>query len=476
VPALLWVLLGPIFLGAVHDFGALIISARSQGKSIGEISAGIINHRVRMIFLLVIFFCLWIVVAIFGMIIAIIFNLYPQSVFPIWMEIPVAVWLGHMIYIRKVNRLLYSIIAVTLLYVTVFIGAYWPLKMPSLLGLEPMVVWVAILLIYAYIASTLPVWRLLQPRDYINGHELYVAMALLVVAVFASHPVVSAPAVALTPQGAPPIWPFLFVTIACGAISGFHSLVSSGTSAKQLQNETDALPIGYGSMLLEGALAVLVLVAVAGGIGDKVAWTKHYASWSAAAGLGANLDAFVNGSANMMAALGIPTTIAVTIMGVFVASFAGTTLDTAARIQRYVVTELATAWKIKPLTTRHGATLFAVIAAAILAFHQGDAKGALVLWPLFGATNQLLAGLALLVITMYLVRKGIPSLYTAIPMVIMIVITAWAMVSNIATFFSNGQWLLFVIGCLVMLLEVWMIVETISCYVQLKREPLREAA
>ncbi len=464
LPALIWILIGSIFMGGVHDFGALVISARHQGKSIGEISGNIINPRVRTLLLLVIFFSLLIVLAIFCWIIAQLFGMYPQAVLPVWLEIPIALWLGHMIYRRKAKPLLMGIIAVLAMYVTVIIGAYVPLRMPGLFGLSPLTCWVIILFIYAYIASTLPVWRLLQPRDYMNGHELIIAMFVLLIGVFFAHPAMAAPVVDLHPQGAPPIFPFIFITIACGAISGFHSLVSSGTTSKQLANETHARSIGYGGMLMEAALATLVLIAVAAGIGDTAVWSKHYASWDVAHGLASKVGAFIEGSANMINVCGMPREIAVCIMGVFVASFAGTTIDSATRIQRYVIAELASDYKIKPLATRHGATLLAVGSALILALAQAGGEGGLILWPLFGTTNQLLAALVFLLLTVYLAKRGKPGIYTFLPMVFMLGMTGIALVSNLNKYLTESKWHLLIIGGIILILEVWMIIEVIINY------------
>lgn len=475
VPAALWVFFGSIFMGAVHDFGALVISLRNQGRSIGDISGNLISPRVRVLFLLIIFFLLLIVIAVFALVIAILFKMYPQAVIPVWLEIPIAVWLGYMVYNKGANLKVMGIIAVILMYITVIIGAYVPVSLTSF-GLNPkavLVTWMVILFVYAYIASTLPVQVLLQPRDYINAHELFIALGLLVLGVIVAHPPIIAPALNLHPHGAPSMWPFIFVIIACGAISGFHSLVSSGTSSKQCFNEQDARFIGYGAMLMESTLSTLVIAACVGGLGmglavkggsklfGVAAFTHHYASWAAAKGLGAKIGAFVQGSANMISAYGIPHNITITIMGVFLVSFAGTTLDTATRLQRYIVAELALACKAPKLANRHPATLVAVITAFTLAFYNGSGKGALTLWPLFGTANQLLAGLALLVITVYLVRKKIPAFYSAIPMVFMVLMTGWAMVLNLENFFNHQKWLLFTIGLIMFALEIWMIIEAI---------------
>lgn len=473
VPAIIWVFLGSIFMGAVHDFGALVLSLRRQGRSIGDIAADLINSRTRKLFLLIIFFELWIIIAVFALIIALLFELYPQAVIPVWLEIPIAILLGHMVYNRRQGHVKWGIIAVIMMYVTVYIGTLIPVSLPAVFGLPPLVTWIMILLVYAYFASTLPVQILLQPRDYINSHQLLIAMGLLILGVVFARPEIVAPAINSRPVGAPPLLPFLFVVIACGAISGFHSLISSGTSSKQCDSERDARFIGYGGMLMEGSLSTLVIIAAGAGLGMGLltaegklltgpeAFSHHYASWAAASGLSAKLQAFVSGSANMIGSLGIPESITIAIMGVFIVSFAATTMDSATRIQRYVVTELAAAYNLKGLATRHRATAFAVSSAFLLAFYNGSGKGALTLWPLFGTVNQLLAGLALLVISIYLMKRKVSIWYTVPPMVFILAMTGWAMVVNLITYFNTANWLLLIIGGFLMILEIWMIMETI---------------
>lgn len=488
LPAILWVLLGSILMGAVHDLGALVVSLRNEGKSISEAAAKYINARVRFIFFAVVFLALLIVIAIFGVVIAIVFARFPSSVVAVWLQIPIAVGLGFMIYKKAANVPKATTVAVFGMYLSVALGAFlqqrWPglCSMPVLLAIPPTGVWTIILLVYAWIASTLPVTTLLQPRDYINAWQLFIMMALLaggaaVAAVSGNLPLV-APMVNLSPAEAPPIWPFLFVTIACGAISGFHSLVASGTSPKQISNEKDSLFVGYGSMLLEGALAVLVIICVAAGIGmayktaggtmltGSAAWQHHYSSWSGAAGLSAKINAVVIGAANMFSALKLPEIVGITLMGVFIASFAGTTLDTAVRIQRYVIGELATDLRIPRLGNRWAATTLAVATAAALAFATGaDGRGAMVLWPLFGTANQLLAALALLVITMYLKRKGRAKfIVTAVPCLVMLTISGWAMLLNEKKFIAQGNWLLVAIGAGIFALALWMTIETIILF------------
>ena len=477
MPALIWVFLGSIIMGGIHDFGSLVISMRNQGKSISEYTSKYINSRTKFLFFIIVFLELWIVIAIFGMVIAIIFSMYPHSVFPVWMQVIIAVILGY--YVKKISKniTLATIIAVGFMYLTVWLGEYLPFTMPEIMGIPAIGVWTVILLIYAFIASVLPVTALLQPRDYINAYQLAVAMLLLIIGVFAAsfsgqmH--IVAPAYNAHPADAPSLWPFLFITIACGAISGFHSLVSSGTSAKQVRNENDALFVGYGSMLLEGALATLVIIAVTAGIGMHYktsggeiltgvqAWTTHYSSWAAAKGLGSKITAFVDGAANMITSAGISREFALAVMGVFVASFAGTTLDTATRIQRYITTELFSSMKINIFKNMYLATFFAVFTAGILAFSTGaNGKGALALWPLFGAVNQTLAALALIVITVYLKSKsGFKWLLAGVPAAFMSVMTLWASLINQQTFWQQQNWLLIIVNALVILIVSIIIIE-----------------
>ena len=487
LPAVLWVFFGSIFMGAVHDFGALVVSLRHQGRSIGDISGDLISSRVRLLFLLVIFFMLMIVIAIFALIIAILFNMYPQAVIPEWLEVPIALWLGHMVYKRGAGHAALGVVAVILMYGAVVLGAYLPvdLKDLGLSGSQALVGWMLILYVYAFIASRLPVQTLLQPRDYINSHQLFVAFALLFVGLLVARPEIVAPLYNPAPAGAPPIWPMLFVIIACGAISGFHSIVSSGTSAKQCSSEHDALFVGYGSMLTEACLSLFVIIACTAGIGmglvadgetlmGSAAFNHHYASWTAAKGLGAKLGAFINGSANMIESYGIPHNITITIMGVFVVSFAATTLDTATRLQRYIVGELGRTCRMPALQNPTMATLIAVLTAFTLSFYNGSGKGALVLWPLFGTANQLLAGLALLVITVYLVQRRANFWITALPMLFMIVMTAWAMFIGIGSFIDQQNYLLLGISLIILVLEVWMVWETIILFSKGRNGPQPE--
>lgn len=498
VPALLWVIFGSILIGAVHDFGALVVSLRNKGQTVGDIAGRVITARTRILFLGILFLALTIVLAIFGLVIAAVFKMYPQSIFPCLVQIPLAIVIGLTLHRKGIDILIPSAISLILMLLSVAYGNIGFLgEFNTYMAAISIVDWCLILLIYCFFASVLPVWILLQPRDFINSLQLLFALGLVTVGLVAAAfmggaPVgevrpaleIVAPAVNLSPADAPPIFPFLFITIACGAISGFHCLVSSGTTSKQLKCETDAQLIGFGAMLTEGFLAVLVILACVAGIGlgsgttdipllGVEAFESRYSSWSAAGGLPAKVGAFVEGSANFVKALGIPSSFAIALMAVFVASFAATTLDTACRLQRYVVQELAGSLgghkakspfnPLKLLTNRYAATLFAIVIAYLIARLPGAdgtaGKGGTILWPLFGAINQLLAGLSFLVITFWLRRRGLPNIITIIPGILMLLLPLIAMTHNLRTFSEKGNWLLFTFGFITILLELWMIIE-----------------
>jgi carbon starvation protein len=523
LPALLWVLLGSIFIGAVHDFGALVVSLRSRGQTVGDIAGRVLNPRVRLMFLVVLFMALTIVLAIFGLVIAAVFRQYPAAIFPCVVQIPIAVAIGVWLHRRGVGLLVPSLLALAIMYVSVVYGdrGFLHAFNTTLAGWSTFT-WVVLLLLYSYVASVLPVWTLLQPRDYINSLQLLTALGLilagLTVAAFlggapavagAERPALDlvAPVATWAPAGAPLIFPFLFITIACGAISGFHCLVSSGTSSKQLRCETDAHFVGYGAMLTEGFLATLVILACAAGLGlgvgggdgavltGETAWTTRYGSWTAAGGLSEKVGAFVDGAANFLRAMGIGAGAATALMGVLVASFAGTTLDTACRLQRYVVQELAATFvsgftaerparegfhPLAWLTNKHGATIVAVAVAALIATLPAPGgswswrtagAGGLILWPMFGATNQLLGGLSFLVVGFWLWRRKLPVWFIVAPMLFMLIMPAWAMIWQLFVadagdrpgwlFQEHRNWFLIIVALATLALEAWMIVEAL---------------
>ncbi|MFC2129621.1 carbon starvation protein A [Bacteroidota bacterium] len=476
LPAFLWVFLGSIFMGAVHDFSTMVVSARNKGMTMGELTGKIISPSTRYALQFIMQLLLFIVLAVFAMIVATLFYNYPEAVLPVWLQVPIALWLGWEIRKGK-NDLVYSIIALVLMYATVFLGVRFPIVLPG--DQQTVVVtWSVLLFIYVFFASTTPVHKLLQPRDYINSHQLFIAMALLLIGLGVAHPEISAPAINQQAFAAdsdvPSMAPILFIIIACGAISGFHSLASSGTTVKQLDKESHSRAIGYGSMITESFLAVLVILAIAGGLGMGVeidgelftgadAFKHHYASWSSANGLGAKLSAFISGGANLFSAIGIPQRFGEVMISVFIVSFANTTLDSAARIQRLSLQEIFINKEgvvRKPVNNRYVATGIVVVLAAIMTFLKPGGQGAMVLWPLFGSLNQLMAALALGVVTVYLYTKKRPIIYTFIPMLFVLVITLWAMVKNGLGFLEQNDYLLVVLSVLIITLTLWLVISS----------------
>lgn len=467
LPALIWICVGTLFMGAMHDFSALVISLRHDGRSIGEIAGHVINRRVQVLFLIVILFLIWIVLAVFAYIIATLFKNNPAAIFPINVQILVATLLGWLVYRRGWAMFAPSLVGYAVLLGAIFVGDDFAAAFPFIRDIS-ITSWVWLLLSYSFVASVLPVWLLLQPRDYLNSHQLVTALVLLTLGLFTLQPTIVAPVINLWPEGAPAMFPFLFVTIACGAISGFHGLVSSGTTSKQLSSMTDARSIGYGGMLAEGYLGLLATLAATAGFATAAEWSEHYESWGAANGLGSKLSAFVDGGARFVGSLGIPVETAQTFMAVIIIAFAATSLDTGARIQRLVIAELGELYGVKVLGNRFIAGGLGIGAALLLAITQGGGQGGLALWPLFGTTNQLVAGVTLLIVSVWLKRMGRQIAYTLVPMILIGGVTVLAMWGNLIDYFADFKqlWLLAVAGSVVLVLDIWVILEGIRALVK----------
>ena len=489
LPALLWILIGTVFMGAVHDFGALVTSVKEKGRSIADIASLTISDRARSMFLVFVILLVWLVLAVFAMVIADLFVSIPSSVIPINIQILIAIIMGFIIYKKKIDAVIPSFIALALLYFFVWVGTQSPVDFTESMPLQDAKnLWITLLFIYCSIASLLPVWTLLQPRDYINSHQLFFGLALLIVGIFVAQPIVDAPAIrSFSDPETPDLFPLLFVTIACGAISGFHGLVSSGTSSKQLEKLSDSRVVGYGGMIGEGTLALVsTICAVAGislvananlpavGFVEDLNWSTYYDTWAHASGNKAT--AFVLGGGALLKSIGFSESLANTLIAVLVISFAATTLDTATRIQRFILNEFGQATKIKPLTNRYFATLIAVLPAMLMAFWNitdpgtGAVKQAgWILWPIFGASNQMLAALTLMVLTLYYWIRKKPILPLLIPMVIIMIVTFTALLSNAINFYGvNG--ILFFLNVTLIALIVWMAFEGVNKVLEIRRK------
>ncbi|OEY65511.1 carbon starvation protein A [Marinobacter sp. X15-166B] len=470
LPAFLWVTLGTIFFAGIHDFGAIWASVRNRAKSVGTLTGEVVGKRARSIFSIVIFLVLLMVNAVFGVVIARLLINNPSAVVPVWGAIAVALVIGQAIYRAKMNLFMVSVVGVVALYTLIYIGPSVPVSLPeSTLGLSASAAWIIILFVYAAIASLLPVWVLLQPRDYINGLQLFVGLAALYAAVLIANPTVVAPMINVdVPAGTPSMIPLLFVTIACGAISGFHGLVASGTTSKQLNKETDARFVGYFGATGEGALALAAIIAATAGFASLADWQAVYHSF----GQG-SVSAFVNGGAAILSAgTGLDLAVAATMLTVMAALFAGTTMDTGLRLQRYIFQEWGEIYNIKWMAKPLPATLLSVTTCLALAFGAGgaDGSGGLLIWPLFGTTNQLLAGLTLLVITVMLVRRGSPTFFTLAPLVFVLTMTLYALLIQLKGFYDKGDWFLLGLDLVVLFAAILVTLECVSALKRAKTE------
>jgi carbon starvation protein len=455
-PAFAWVIFGTIFFAGVHDFGALWASVRNKGKSIGTLTGNVIGARARNLFLVVIFLLLLMVNAAFAVVIANLLVSTPTAVIPTWGAIIVALLIGQAIYRYNMSLLWTSIIGVAALYALIIIGNSYPIVLPEMLfGLPPRSQWILLLFVYAAIASILPVWVLLQPRDYINGLQLFLGLGLLYGAVLIAAPDVVAPAFNNNlPEGTPSLIPLLFVTIACGAISGFHGLVASGTTSKQLDKETDARFVGYGGSVGEGMLALAAIICTTAGFATLVDWETMYSRFGAG-----GVVAFVRGGdAILMAGYGIPEQLGATMLAVMAILFAATTMDTGLRLQRYVVQEAAElgGFKVNVVVS----TLIAVGFCLALAFGAGaDGSGGMIIWPLFGTTNQLLAGLTLSIISVMLIRQGRPAWFTAVPLAFLLTMSVYALLVQLGQFYRQENWLLLFMDIIILIAALWVALE-----------------
>ena len=464
VPAMIWVVLGTLLVGAVHDFSALCISIRAKGKSIGRIAEDIIGRRAKYLFHVLIVFLIGLAMGVFVQVVAQLFSsiFYPEAVAPSTAVMVLAVAIGYLSY-RKGVPLRYLVpVGAALLFVSIWLGMA-VIPAPDL----STTAWSYILLGYAFCASVLPVWLLLQPRDFLNSILLYLGLIAIFVSFVIQNPEFAAPAYNPQPADAPPIYPFVFIVIACGAVSGFHALVSSGTTAKQINKESDAPFIGYGGMIGESLLGLSAVLACTAGFASRDLWHQHFSSWNAANGLAQKLDAYITGAANFMVTLGIPVEAGKAFMALVAVSFALTTLDSATRILRYNIEEISESIKAPFLGNRHLASFLAVVIIGFFALMKvPSGTGEMVpagtaLWALFGTTNQIMAGLTLLSVTLYLYFRKKPFAFALIPMVFMVATTIAAMIYNIREYASSGNVVLLVVGGAIMALAIGLVFEGI---------------
>ncbi len=493
LPAMLWVVFGAILIGCVHDFSALVVSMRARGLSIGKVAEGVIGPRAKFLFLALIFFGIALAMGVFVYVIATLFEVdpaqwdprdlagtmtdFPSAVLPSAALMVLAMAMGYLLYKRRFRLGPTTAVGFLLMLVSVWLGTVFPTLGLDAADWPGRGQWTVYLLTYAFLASVLPVWSLLQARDFLNSLLLYLGLAMTYIGFFVLRPEFAADAVNPEPTGAPPLFPFVFIVIACGAASGFHGLVSSGTTAKQIATETDARFVAYGGMIGESLLGLLAVLACTAGFDSFVEWQAAYPDWGTIEGsLAKKLGAFINGCAKFISTLGVDLNLAVAFIAVIVVSFALTTLDSATRLLRFNISEIGSSIRLKVLENRFVATTLAVIAIGFFAFYEIESvddagnvvtrAAGLALWTLFGITNQLLAGLTLLAVTVYLVQRGRNPFFTGIPAAFMLVSTFTAMINQLRGFSTRGQYLLLTVGGMLFVLGVWIVVEAAVAFMR----------
>ncbi len=448
-PALLWIVIGSIFFGGVHDFSALILSLRHHGNTVAHVTENVLNKRSRIIFSVFLWLALILVVAVFAAVTAKTLIAEPRIVIPSFGIILIAILLSLMLYKWKTPQWIATIIALGLMVLTIYIGLANPIILNSANALT---IWIVILLIYAFIASIIPVNILLQPRDYLSAYILFFGLGLGYLGLLLTRPTMKVPFFVGFNSGQGPLWPMMFVLVACGAISGFHALISSGTTSKQLPAKKMARRVTYGGMILEGILSLLALVAVCAGL----YWVGGPAGlvYPELMKQGGWIVTFGKGFGQIVAPL-VGSTIGALIAMFILNAFVLTTLDSATRITRYLTEELfGEALNLKIFKNKYISTLAIILLALWLALGSWTT-----LWPVFGAANQLIAAMVLLVASVYLFQKKQPTAFTFIPAVFMLITTIGALIYQMISFYQTNNYLLFSIATILLVLAGSMLLE-----------------
>ena len=450
--ALLWVAIGSVFMGAVHDYTSLMISVQNKGTSLADISEKTLGKRTKIIFSLFLWLTLALVIAVFAVVASQTLVSQPQIVIPTFGLIFIAMFLGWLIYKKNFNIPAATILALIALFSLIYLGQKFPISLPDqVMGISSLNLWFFILIIYSLFASVLPVWFLLQPRDYISTWILFIGLGIGYIGLIFTHPTISAPAfISFNSQGGP-LWPILFVIIACGAISGFHSVVAGGTTAKQLPTEKAGKSIGFGGMLTESALAGLVIFIAAAALNwDPQGIDNQFGFQYLMTEVGDPIQAFATGFGKLLSSIPGLTLVFGTFFGmVMLNAFVLTSLDTGTRLGRFIFSELLS--KKSPVFQNRWISSAVILALATI---LGATEGYKAIWPVFGASNQLVAALALIVVSSYLVGVKRPKKYTIIPAYFMLMTTLAALIYQGIYFFRNEGYFLAVISVFLIILAL----------------------
>ena len=466
----LWIMIGNVFIGAVHDYLSLMISVKHKGQGIAKISQKRMGKKTFYIFSILLWLALMLIITVFAVSSAQSLVEVPELVIPFFGITLTAILLGIAVYKLKKNKIISSLIAILFVIFFIWLGIKFPIALPFSPEVSQ-IIWLIILFFYALSASLLPIWLLLQPRDYVSSISLFSFLAIGLVAIIIARPIINAPAIIPFSLSKIPLWPILFITVACGAVSGFHALVSSGTSSKQLAKESHGRFIGYGAMLGEGLVAILVVIFITAGLkwstpiiqGDLNFFQNAFsAGWIVAFGQG-----FANIVNQALPFISIPILI---ILGALIVNiFILTSLDTSTRIGRMISDEAIPSKKKKSsLLKKLILTLAILIPAFILAITNSYKS----LWTMFGSSNQLIAAIVLIAISAYLVEHKKPVWYTLIPSIFMIITTLGALFyglfSKTGYIFGKLNIGLIIISTILIIFAIFVFVETLVKMVKLK--------
>lgn len=445
LPVVLWISLGSVLIGAMHDFTSLIASVRNKAEGVSKIAKKTLNSRSGTIFAIMILITLILIITVFTVSSAESIVNKPDLIIPLLTITITAIVLGVGVEKYKWNYKLSSVIAIIIIFASVWFGVRYPIPlMDNPILLKNLLI--TIIILYAGIASIVPVWILLRPRDYLSAIQMSIILVLGIIGVIIVRPLINAPTVIQNPIF--PLWPILFITVACGAISGFHGIVSSGTTSKQLAKESHGRPVGYGGMLMESVLAILVTIVAIAGL-----------KWSSSGGLGTFQEElgkgwivlFSSGFGNIVGNIGIPLiTISVAgLLGAFMVNqFILTSVDTSTRLSRFIISEtLITKLKKNKILV----TLIILIPAWLLAITNSYET----LWRLFGTSNQLIASITMITVASFFVSKKIKSNFIVIPAVLILITTLSALAYLTLRpegYIQTGNWILAIISTIMFVL------------------------
>ena len=448
-PTLIWIVLGTVFIGGVHDFASLMASARHGGSSIADFSQQVISKNTKYIFLIFLWVTLILIISVFVEACAKTLVVKPEIVIPSLGLIPLAILVGYLLYVKKLNQVFVTVLGLFGLAALILWGSKAPVAVPG----DAIKIWSVVLLVYAFCASVMPVHILLQPRDYLSAFLLVLGLVFGYVGILVSQPKMAFPAyINWGPTTGMGLWPVLFVTVACGAISGFHSIVASGTTSKQLPNEIYAKRIGYGSMVAEGLLATMALLVVA------VAYSQTGILKNVITAGGGPVSAFGFGygkvTESFLGKFGV--LFAVLILNAFIL----TTLDTATRICRYLTQEL---FRVK---NRYLTTIVVIALSGWLSLKGELGK----IWPIFGSANQLIAALTLIVITSWFLSTGKKIRYTFIPTVFMLATTIGSLIVKGIQYYKEMTYILVAIAVVLLILAGFILFEAVWAVMKTRKQ------